>query len=37
MQSFKKVEEFYSNNSARRRSPEADSGQSRLIIFLKFV
>ena len=26
MQSFKKVEEFYSNNSARRRSPEADYG-----------
>ena len=26
MQSFKNVEEFYSENSARRRSPEADYG-----------
>ena len=26
MQSFKNVEEFYSDNSARRRSPEADYG-----------
>ena len=26
MQSFKNVEEFYSNNSARLRSPEADYG-----------
>ena len=28
MQSFKNVEEFYSDNSARRRSPEADYGRA---------